>query len=120
MSGRTFKFNVPPTSNIHMGDNVVVNSGFAQIAGLAGRFKVYGAEGCCSVAAVNASDHTVTVREGAVGRTFVMRFASGPPVEFRVGAPVAADVKSGKAWLPSNVVLQTQITNLTPPSGLHP
>ncbi len=72
VSGRTFKFNVPPTSNIHIGDNVVVSSGFAQVAGLTGRFNVYGLGRCCSVAAVNASNHTVTVREGAVGRTFLL------------------------------------------------
>jgi hypothetical protein len=120
VSGRTFKFNVPPTSNIHIGDNVVVNSGFAQISGLSGRFAVYGVGRCCSIVSIQAADHSAVVREGSVGRTFVMKFASSHPGGFRVGAPVAVDFKFGKAWLPSNVALQAQITNITPPNGLHP
>jgi hypothetical protein len=120
VSGRAFKFNVPPTSNIHIGDNVVFSSGFAQISGVSGRFPAFSVMRCCVIDAIHAADHTAVVRERSVGRTFVMKFASGPPLEFRVGAPVAADFKSGKAWLPSNVVLKWQITNLSQPNGLHP
>src|ERR1700693_6282178 len=90
VSGRTFKFDVPPTSNIHVGDNVVFSSAFAQVAGLAGGFNVHGELSCCKVTAINASNHTLAVREAAVGRTFVMKFAAEPPSEMRVGTPVAA------------------------------
>ena len=120
VSGRTFKFNVPANSNVHIGDNVTFNSGFAQISGLSGRFAEYGGKVCCEIVAIQAADHSVVVREGSVGRTFAMKFASSPPGEFRVGAPVTADFKFGKAWLPSNVALKAQVTNLTPPNGLHP
>jgi hypothetical protein len=120
VSGRTFKFDVPPTSNIHIGDNVVFSSAFAQVAGLAGGFNVHGELSCCKVTAINASNHTLTVREAAVGRTFVMKFAAEPPNEMRVGAPVAADFKSGKAWIATNGALKAQITNLSAVNGLHP
>lgn len=120
VSGRTFKFDVPPSSNIHIGDNVVFSSAFAQVAGLAGGFNVHGEVPCCKVTAVNASNHTLVVREAAVGRTFVMKFAAEPPNEMRVGTPVAADFKAGTAWIATNGALKSQITNLSAPAGLHP
>ena len=120
VSGRTFKFEVPPTSSIHIGDNVAFSSAFAQVAGLAGGFNVHGEMACCVVMAINASNHTVTVREPAVGRTFVMKFASSPPGEMRVGTPVAADFKAGQAWMATNGAVKSQITNLSQPNGLHP
>jgi hypothetical protein len=118
LSGRTFKFNVPPTSNVRIGDNVVVSSGFAQVAGLTGRFNVYGLGGCCSVAAVNASNRTFSVREPAVGRTFVVNLQ--PTNAMRIGQPVEADFKAGTAWIAGNTALKGQITNLSAPAGLHP
>jgi hypothetical protein len=120
VSGRTFKFNIPANSNVHIGDNVTINSGFAQISGLPGRFAIFGDTNCCDIVAIHAADHSAILRERSVGRTFVMKFAFSLPGEFRVGAPVAADFKFGKAWLPSNFALQAQIANLTPPNGLHP
>jgi len=120
LSGRTFKFNVPATSNVHIGDNVVVdfNAGFAQVAGLAGRFNVYGASPCCQVAAINASNHTFSVREAAVGRTFVVNLQA--PNGLRIGQPVEADFKAGTAWIAGNTALKGKITNLSAPAGLHP
>src|SRR5207245_10716355 len=118
VSGRTFKFEVPPTSNIHIGDNVVFSSAFAQIAGLAGGFNVHGEMPCCKVTAVNASNHTLAVREPAVGRTFALKFAAAPANEMRVGTPVAADFKAGTAWIATNGALKAQITNLSAPAGL--
>jgi hypothetical protein len=118
VSGRTFKFDVPPTSSIHIGDNVVFNSAFAQVAGLAGGFNVHGEMACCKVMSVNGS--AVTVAEPAVGRTFVMKFSSSPPGEMRVGTPVAADFKAGQAWMATNGAVKSQIANITPPNGLHP
>jgi hypothetical protein len=120
VSGRTFKFDVPPTSNIHIGDNVVFSSAFAQVAGLAGGFNVHGEMPCCVVTAVSASNHTLAVREAAVGRTYVMKFAAEAPKEMRVGALVAADFKAGTAWIATNGTLKAQITNLSAPAGLHP
>jgi hypothetical protein len=120
VNGRTFKFEVPPTSNIHIGDNVAFSSAFAQVAGLAGGFNVHGEMPCCVVTAVSASNHTLAVREAAVGRTFVMKFAAEAPKEMRVGAPVAADFKAGTGWIATNGTLKAQITNLSAAAGLHP
>ena len=119
-SGGTFKFRVPAHSNVHVGDNVIgdLNGNVASISGLAGRFNVYGGEPCCQVAAINASNHTFSVREAAVGRTFVVNLQA--PNGLRIGQPVEADFKAGTAWIAGNTALKGKITNLTAPNGLHP
>jgi hypothetical protein len=117
VSGRTFKFSVPATSNIHIGDKVVLNSGLAQVAGVTGQFSVSGGRDCCHITAVNA-DHTVVVTETALGRRFLMNLDPGNGI--RVGTPVAANFKTGTAWIAGNSALKGMMTNYTPPDGLHP
>ena len=119
-SGGTFKFRVPAHSNVHVGDNVIgdLNGSVASISGLPGRFNVYGGEPCCGVVAINAANHTFSVREAAVGRTFVVNIQ--PPDGLRIGQPVEADFKAGTAWIAGNTALKGKITNLSQPAGLHP
>lgn len=119
-SGGTFKFRVPAHSNVHVGDAVTgdLNGSVASISGLPGRFNVYGGAPCCGVVAINAANHTFSVREAAVGRTFVVNYT---PVDgLRIGQPVEADFKAGTAWIAGNTVLKGKITNLSQPAGLHP
>ena len=118
VSGRTFKFTVPATSNIHIGDKVVLNSGLAQVAGVTGQFSVSGGGDCCVIAAIDVANHNVSVKETALGRTFLMNLDPGNGI--RVGTPVAANFKAGTAWIASNGALKSPITNLSLPNGLHP
>ena len=119
-SGGTFKFKVPAHSNVHVGDNVIgdLNGGVASISGLTGRFHVYGVGPCCAVVAINPANHTFSVREAAVGRTFVVNYQ--PTDGLRIGQPVEADFKAGTAWIAGNTALKGQITNLSQPAGLRP
>jgi hypothetical protein len=119
-SGGTFKFKVPAHSNVHVGDNVIgdLNGGVASISGLTGRFHVYGGTPCCAVVAINPANHTFSVRETAVGRTFVVN--SQVLDGIRIGQPVEADFKAGTAWIAGNTALKGQITNLSQPAGLRP
>jgi hypothetical protein len=119
-SGGTFKFKVPANSSVHLGDNVNgdLNGSVASVSGLAGRFNVYAGSPCCEVAAINAANHTFSVREAAVGRTFVVNVE--PPNEMRIGQRVEADFKAGTAWISGNTALKGKITNLSQPTGLHP
>ena len=117
-NGSTFKFNVAANvaSGLHVGDGVNLNSGVAQTA--AGRFNVYGAGPCCEIAAINATTHSVTVNEPAVGRTFL--FKLGSVHGLRAGQAVEADFKAGTAWIAGNTALKASFTNLSAPTGLHP
>jgi len=119
-SGGTFKFKVPVNSNVRVGDNVVgdLNGNVASISGFAGRFNVYGGTPCCSVAAINAANRTVSVREAAVGRTFIVN--NLPTDGLRIGQAVEADFKAGTAWIAGNTALKGKITNLSQPTALHP
>ena len=121
-SGRTFKFNVPANvaAGLHVGDgvNADLNAGAVQTA--SGRFAIYGGAACCKIAAINAANHTVTVNEPAVGRTFVMKFTAEPTNEIRAGQAVDADVRAGTAWIAGNTALKASITNLSAPTGVHP
>ncbi|HEY8133309.1 MAG TPA: hypothetical protein VII12_15645, partial [Thermoanaerobaculia bacterium] len=119
-SGGTFKFKVPAHSNVHIGDNVVgdLNGSVASISGLAGRFHVYGAGPCCGVVAINAANHTFSVREAALGRTFTVNLQ--PPDGLRIGQAVEADFKAGTAWISGNTALKGAISNLSQPTALHP
>ena len=117
-SGGTFKFRVPAHSNIHLGDHVDLNGSTATISGLAGVFNVAHVDPCCSVSAINPSNHTFSVSEPAVGRTFVVNLQA--PDGLRIGQPVEADFKTGTAWIAGSPALKGVITNLTQPTGLHP
>jgi hypothetical protein len=119
-SGRTFKFNVPANvaAGLHVGDgvNADFNAGAVQTA--SGRFATYGSGICCNIAAINAANHTVTVNEPAVGRTFLFKLASVDGL--RAGQAVEADFKAGAAWIAGNGALKSSIANLSAPTGVHP
>ena len=117
-SGGTFKFRVPANSNIRLGDRVDLNGSTATISGLAGGFNVAPFEPCCGVSAINTSNHTFSVSEPAVGRTFVVNYT--PPDGLRIGQPVEADFKAGMAWIAGSPALKGAITSLSQPNGLHP
>ena len=117
-SGATFKFGVPAQSSIRLGDRVELRGTSASISGVPGSFNVNPSVPCCGVSAIDASNHSFTVSERAVGRTFVVN--NLPLDGLRIGQPIEADFKAGTAWIAGNPALAGAITNLTQPTGLHP
>lgn len=107
VTGRTFKFNAPAGSNFAVGDRIAARASSTS-------------QPCCKITAINAADHTVTVSEPAVGRTFMTKFSNLPPDGIRIGQAVDADFKAGSAWISGNTALKGQISNLSAPNGLHP
>ena len=117
VTGRIVKFTAPAGS-FTVGTAVKIDFSGKMVQTSAGRFEISNAAPCCNIAAINSGDHTITVKEPAVGRFFVMKVE--PTHDVKLGQAVEANFKTGQAWISGNSALKCAISNLSQATGLHP